>query len=237
MLSLVRPEKSTGALAERIRADIRAYLYETFAQEDGALAGLDRWTQRRISGENLAKAELVLEAEDPTEYCYQNLIREIDSEGEAGVFLASPGTRHPVLRQLVGESGISGTLHEHIDRIAPRLFTDEVRHSDRKLDLVWVSLRARYDRAVVDAGVSGIVMKHLTGNTSGTGDMLFALRSLLYAFHDDAVRRHCGLERVLAEPATRDLVLMVAELVERSGAYGDRVREIEKRAETLQYTA
>lgn len=237
MLSLVRPETSTRALADRIRADIRAYLYEAFAQEDGALAGLDRWTQRRISSENLAKAALALEADDAIEYCYQNLIREIDTEGEAGVFLASPGTRHPVLFQLVGESGISGTLHEHIEQIAPRLFADELRHSDRKLDLVWVSLRARYDRAVVDAAVSGITMKHLTGNTTGTRDMLFALRSLLYAYHEDAVRRQCGLEPVLSESAMRDLVLMVSELAARSGTYGDRVREIETRAEALQETA
>jgi hypothetical protein len=34
----------------------------------------------------------------------------------------------------------------------------------------------------------------------------------------------------------RDLVLMVSELAARSGAYGERVREIETRAEALQDT-
>lgn len=234
MLSLVRNDKSNAALAGRIRSDIRAYLYEAFAQEGGALAGLDRWTQRRISDENLAKAELVLEAENPIEYCYQNLIREIDTEGEAGVFLATPGTRHPVLSRLVGESGIPGTLHEQLDAIAPRLFADELRHSDRNLDLVWVTLRARFDRAVVDAGISAIIMKHLSGNSTGTRDMLFALRSLLYAFHDDAIRRKCGLPPILQESGARDLALMVSELTGRSGDYAERVRDIEARAEALQ---
>jgi hypothetical protein len=234
MLSLDRPEKSTAALADHIRADIRAYLYESFAREDGVLADLDRWTQRRISGENLAKAQLALESGDPTEYSYQNLIREIDTEARAGVFLANPGTVHPVLGPLVGESGISGTLHEHIEQLAPRLFGDEFRHSDGNLDLVWVTLRARHDRAVVDAGVSGIVLKHLAGNTNGTRDMLFALRSLLYAFHEDGIRRQFGLPPVLTDTAVRDLVVMVSELVERAGDYGKRVRAIEARAEAAQ---
>ncbi len=233
MLSLIKNDTSRLKSAEHIRADVRAFLYDAFTDEDSPLANLDRWTQRRISSENLAKLELALEADDPVEFAYQNLIREIDTEAEAGVFLVRQGTRAPILRSLVGEAGISGTLYQELDRIAPELFADELTHSDENLDLVWVTIRARYDRALVDARVSVIILKHLMGNTDGARDMSQALRSLLYAFHEDLIRRRCGLARVLNDRATRDLVMMVSELAERSGDYVDQVRAISDRADRL----
>ncbi len=233
MLSLTWNDKTKLNLEERIRADVRASLYETFAAEDGPLANLDRWTQRRVTQENLAKLELVLEARDPVEYCYQNLIREIDTEAESGVYLVRNGTRHPALKSLIGESGISGKLYQQLDVIAPLLFADELAHSDQNLDLVWVTIQARHDRAVIDARVSEIIMKHLVGNTEGAADMCTALRSLLYAFHEDVVRRRCGLSLALNDRATRDLVMMVSELADRSGDYAERVRDISGRADHL----
>ncbi len=231
MLSLIKNDTSRQNLAERIRADVRAFLYDAFTDEDSPLVNLDRWTQRRISSENLAKLELALEADDPVEFAYQNLIREIDTEAEAGVFLVRPGTRVPFLRSLLGDAGISGKLYQEIDRIAPELFADELGHSDRNLDLVWVTIRARYDRALVDARVSGIILKHLMGSTDSARDMSQALRSLLYAFHEDLIRRRCSLARILNDRATRDLVMMVSELAERSGDYVEQVRAISDRAD------
>lgn len=233
MLSLIKNDTSKLNQAERIRADVRAFLYNAFTDEDSPLVNLDRWTQRRISSENLAKLELAFEADDPIEFSYQNLIREIDTEAEAGAFLVRPGTQHAILRSLVGEAGISGKLYQDLDRIAPVLFADELTHSDENLDLVWVTIHARFDRALVDAGVSGIILKHLMNSTHGARDMSQALRSLLYAFHEDLVRRRCELARVLNDRATGDLVTMIGELAERSGDYADQVRAISERAETL----
>lgn len=233
MLSLIKNDTSRLNKAERIRADVRAFLYDAFTDEDSPLVNLDRWTQRRISAENLAKLELALEADDPVEFSYRNLIREIDTEAEAGTFLVRPGTRRAVLRSLVGEAGISGKLYQDLDRIAPELFADELAHSDENLDLVWVTIHARHDRAVVDARISGIVLKHLIGDTNSARDMSQALRSLLYAFHEDRIRRQCRLPRVLNDRATRDLVMMVSELAERSGDYVEQVRAISERADEL----
>ncbi len=233
MLSLIKTDTPKPMLAERIRADVTSYLYEAFSREDSPLSNLDRWTQRRISSENLAKVALVLEADDSVEHCYQNLIREIDTEAEAGVFLVRPGTRHRVLKTLVGEAGISARLYQQIDEIAPKLFADELAHSNENLDLVWVTIQARHDRAVIDAKVSEIVIKHLMESTDGARDMTAALRSLLYAFHEDLARRQCELALVLNDRATRDLIMMVHELAERAGDYADRVREISRRADGM----
>ena len=233
MLSLIKNDTTNLNQAERIRAAVRAFLYDAFTNEESPLVNLDRWTQRRISSENLAKLELALEADEPIEFSYQNLIREIDTEAESGAFLVRPGTRQASLRSLVGEAGISGRLYQELDRIAPRVFADELEHSDENLDLVWVTIHARYDRARTDARVSGIILKHLMGSTDAARDMSQALRSLLYAFHEDRIRRQCGLARVLNDRATRDLVTMISELAERSGDYVDQVRAISDRADQL----
>ena len=73
------------------------------------------------------------------------------------------------MRSLVGEAGVSGKLYQDLDRIAPQLFADEFKHSDENLDLVWVTIRARFDRALVDARVSVIILKHLMESTDGAG--------------------------------------------------------------------
>ena len=233
MLSLIKNDTTKLNQAERNRADVRAVLYDAFTDEESPFVNLDRWTQRRISSENLAKLELALEADDPIEFSYQNLIREIDTEAEAGTFLVRAGTQHATLRSLVGEAGVSGKLYQDLDRIAPQLFADELKHSDENLDLVWVTIRARFDRALVDARVSVIILKHLMESTDGARDMGHALRSLLYAFHEDRIRRQCGLALVLNDRATRDLIMMVSELADRSGDYVEQVRAISDRADRM----
>ena len=50
------------SVADVARADVATYLYELFASDDGLLANLDRWTQRRITEENMAKLALVFES-------------------------------------------------------------------------------------------------------------------------------------------------------------------------------
>ena len=232
MLSLVRNKPNKFSLAEAIHADVSGSLYEAFSSEDGLLGNVDRWTQRKVTMENLAKIELVLAAEDPVEHCYQNLIREIDTEAETGIYLVRKDSANPSLRQLADEPGISGELHKMVPAIAPILFADELAHSDAQLDLVWVTISACHDRARVDAEISRIVMGFLMDDADVAGDMADAVRTLMYSFHEDLTRRQCELPLQLDERQTRELVLMVAELEKRAGSYVERVGEICDKAGT-----
>lgn len=215
-----------------LRDEVADYLYDLFNADDSDLASMDLWTQRRILEENMAKIALVFEADDPVEYCYQNLIREIDSEAEMGIYLI--GTRHAPqdLRSLVSDPGISGKLHRELDSLAPVLFADELSHSGAGMDLVWVTIRARFDRARVDARVSEMIMAYLQEDDIGVGDMSNALRSLLYSFHEDLARRLTGMPLMLNERSMRELVTMISELAQRAGDYGQRVEAISHRAGT-----
>ena len=221
-------------IAARIRDKVAAYLYDVFTSEKTALSGLDQWTQHRISDENMAKIELVMEANDSLEYCYQNLVREIDTEAETGIFLVRSDAPSSELRELARDSGISGKLHQEMDKIAPALFTDELARSQSNMDIVWVNIQARYDRAKIDATISEMVMDYLPENNAGTADMSMALRSLLYAYHEDLARRHGGLRSILDDHGKHELFTMVLELSERGGSYDSRVIEICNRAGTAQ---
>ena len=232
MLGLVRKTAHDEERLVALQSKVSAFLYAQFSSEHSPLGRLDRWTQRRVSEENLAKVALVLEADDPVEYCYQNLIREIDSEAESGVYLVRPGARLAELRNLSVESGVSGKLYQHMPKIAAVLFADELEHSNDNLDIVWVSIEAQYDRALIDAKVSEMIMAHLVGDTDSAKDMCDAMRSMLYAFHEDLARRRCELPLVLNERATKDLLVMITELSDRSGDYDERVQQICARAGT-----
>lgn len=232
MLSLVRNKPNKYSLAEAIHADVSGFLYDAFSSEEGLLGDVDRWTQRKVTMENLAKIELVLAADDPVEHCYQNLIREIDTEAETGIYLVRKDSGYPSLRQLADEPGISGELCDEVPVIAPILFADELAHSDARLDLVWVTISARHDRARADAEISQIIMGYLMDDADVAGDMAEAMRTLMYAFHEDLVRRKCELPLQLDERRTRELVLMITELEKRAGSYVDRVGEICNRAGT-----
>jgi hypothetical protein len=211
---------------EALAADVAELLHRLFRDVRSPLSGLDRWTERRIREENLAKTALVLEADDPVEHCYQNLIREIDTEARNGIFLADPAASAKALRRIAGESGVSGELGRHIGRLAPTLFPDETAHSDARLDVVWTSLRARFDRANAEARVSELIMTRLLGDADAATDMSDALRALFFAWHEDQVRRGADLEVLLSEQETADLATMVAELAVRSGSYAERVAVI-----------
>jgi hypothetical protein len=232
MLSLVSDKTKRYTLAEAINADVSRYLYESFSSDDGLLANLDRWTQRRITLENLAKIELVLEAEDSVEHCYQILIREIDNEAETGIYVIGKSAGDRTHDKLMTEPGISGELCRQVATIAPKLFPDALAHSDDQLDLVWITIRARYERARVEAEISRIAMGYLMDNADVATDMADAVRALMYAFHEDASRRHAELPLLLNERETRELVLMVSELEKRAGNYVARSIEISERAQT-----
>ena len=83
--------------ATTVRNEVAAFLYNAISTENSALSGLDRWTQGRVTDENMAKAALVVEADDPAEYCYQNLVREIDTEAKSRAFRISPARKNEEL--------------------------------------------------------------------------------------------------------------------------------------------
>ena len=232
MLRLIRGGKDTMDRDTRIEDAVAAYLNDRFSSDDSPMARLDRWSQQRITVENMAKLALILEADDPTEHCYQNLIREIDTEAETGIFLATPAANAAQLRRLAGESGISGRLYQLLPKIAPVLFADELRHSNENLDLVWVSIEARFDRANLDAEISELILMHLLDAEETASDMSDALRAMLYTFHEDLARRRCKLPRLLNDRATRHLLNLVQGLSERAGSYDERIVEIGQRAGT-----
>ena len=216
MFGLVRKNTIDEQLLQ-IRSDAAAYMYEQFTAEDGALRRLDRWTQRRVTEEILAKITRVLESDDPIELCYQNLTQEIDAEAQAGIFLTGPGAKTRELRRLFGQLGISGDLHQEMNAIAPVMFGDELKHSGDDLDLVWIAIEDRYDRAYIDARISEILMNGIMPAATVAGDMTDAMRALLYAFHEDRVRRQCDLPGMLNDRAAADLSTMVTALADDSG--------------------
>ncbi len=220
------------SLSDAIQARVSSYLYEVYANDDGLLGDLDRWTQRRITDENMAKLALVLDSDDPSETCYRDLIREIDTEAESGVYLVRPDSRADHLRKLVDDPGVSGRLHREMETIAPIVLADETRRSTDGLDLVWVTIQAYHDRAHVDATVSEIIMSHFLDDADATREMTDALRALHYAYHEDFVRRRCELPRNLDQRETRDLVVMVSELARRAGDYDKRTEAIRRQADT-----
>ena len=220
-------------LADVAKTQVAAFLYELYTHDEGMLANLDRWTQRRITDENMAKLALVLEADDPAETCYRDLIREISTEAEYGIYLANATASIEHLRRIVDEPGVSGELADHIRAIAENMLPDELAAAAGDLDIIWNTIRARHDRAHADARISEITMAQLMGDADMAEDMCNALRSLMYAFHENVARRCSNLNLLGDEREERDLMIMVGELEKRSGSYKDRLAAINSRVDTL----
>ena len=221
------------SLAEATRARVASYLYALCANEQGLFSNVDRWTQRRITDESMAKLALVFESGDPVEACYRDLIREIDAEAESGIYLASSDAPTQHLRRIVDEPGVSGNLAAHINEIAITMFADELMLSEGGREMLWVTIRSRHDHAHVDAKVSEIIIAHLMNDADMASDMCNALRALQYASHENNVRRCCNLDLLSDERDERDLMIMVSELEKRSGSFEARVAAIHSRVDTL----
>lgn len=226
-------EPTQTSLADVARTRVATYLYELYADDQGLLSNLDRWTQRRITDESMAKLALVFESDNPVETCYRDLIREIDAEAENGIYLAKVDASAKHLRRIVDEPGVSGELSHHIKVLAKNMFPDEYAHSTEGLELVWITIRARHDHAHVDAKVSEIIISHLMDDADMARDMCNALRALQYASHENNVRRCCNLNLLTDDRDERDLMIMVSELEKRSGSYETRIAAINSRVDTL----
>ena len=233
MKTAIRKEAHRHSLLDALQARIAEHLYHAYSDSDSLLGTLDRWTQQRITDENLAKVALVMNADDPAEACYRDLVREIDTEAESGIYLARNSATSEHLQHVLEESGVSGQLHQEIRSIAPVVFPDETAHSRPDLDLVWITIEARHDRAHLDATVSEIIMGFLMNDAESVRDMTNVVRAMTYTIHEDDVRRRCELPPLLGDAEIRDLRIMVAELKERSGNYDDRADEIRRKADTL----
>lgn len=220
-------------IADAARAQVATYLYELYTNDTGLLSNLDRWTQQRITDENMAKLALVFESDDPAEASYRDLIREISTEAENGIYLSKADSPVRHLNRIVDEPGVSGRLSDHIAAIAENMFPDELAHSSEDLDLVWITIQARHERAHVDARISEIIISHIMGDADMARDMCNALRSLQYAFHENVARRCSNLNLLTDDRDERDLMIMVGELEKRSGSYKSRIAAISSRVETL----
>jgi hypothetical protein len=232
MLSLVPNNSNRYSLFESIHAAASRFLYDAFTGDDGLLSNVDRWTQRRVTMENRTKIELAHASDDPVEHCYQNLIREVDAEAQSGIFLVGKNDPYASLGVLAEEPGVSGELKDQVAYVAPTLFADALAHSNDQLDLVWVMIQARFERARVDAEVSKIAMGILMNDADIAEDMAAALRSLMYSFHEHATRHRCRLPVLLDERQARELLIMISQLEKRAGDYDERIREITSRADT-----
>jgi hypothetical protein len=232
MLNLHGKHSKHYPIEEAIRSSVSRHLYDVFCDDDEGLGNLDKWTQHRVHVENMAKIELALEADDPAEHCYQDLIREIDIEAESGIYLVGTELQNASLKRLADDPGISGRLHLELPSVAQSQFAGELEQSNGETDRVWVTIKARYDRAHLDASVSQLMMRFLLDSGDVTDDMTSAMRALLYSYHEDNVRHVCDLPSLLDERESRDLMIMVAELEKRSGSYDQRTREIRERAGT-----
>jgi hypothetical protein len=223
MRTALRKENHSHSLLDAVRARIAEQLYRAYRDTSSLLGNLDRWTQQRITDENLAKVALVLGADDPAEACYRDLVREIDTEAETGIYLVRQDATAEHLKRIIDESGVSGELHRNIRMIAPVVFADEAART----------IQASHDRAHLDATVSEIIMSFLMDDAESVHDMTGVMRALMYTFHEDMVRRRCGFPLLLSDAENRDLEAMVTELTERGGNYDDRTDAIRRKADTL----
>ena len=64
MLNLVPNDTKRYSRFEAIHAAVSRFLYEAFSTEGGLLSNVDRWTQRKVTLENLTKIELAHAADD-----------------------------------------------------------------------------------------------------------------------------------------------------------------------------
>jgi hypothetical protein len=219
MNAILKPESQSNTLDQLVIDAVTTMLSERIADRSSPMGGMDRWTQQRIVAEITEKASRVLESSDPVEHCYQNLIREIDLEAETGVLLANRVLGSDSLKLMCDDPGVSGELYRDMERIAPVMFADEYERSNADLNLVWAAVQAQYDRARLESESSELIMQFLIDSAEHTHDMSSALRSMFFSFHEDGIRRQFSLPSLLDERETRDLLIMVSDLVDRAGKH------------------
>lgn len=217
----------------QIRSAISRYLTERFETDQSfrpASASTQRW---RISLENYAKLALALEAEDAVEHCLQNLIREIDKEAESGIWLEHPAANAAQLRRLSGNPALSANLHEELPCMLDTLFAGDETGAPKNVDRARASIESRYLHANVDAETSELVLMYQLQDEDEAADLTEILRATFYTFHENEVRRRCGLPGMLNESASQDLAGAVEYFRKRAGCYIERLAAIRRYSEIL----
>lgn len=232
MIHLVKQQVSQQTDAATMRESVTHYLDDRFSCGSLTPTLDDPARQRIIALESRAKLALATASDDPVEFTYQNLIREIDTEAQFGIFLASPAGKVAQLQRVHGDAGGLGRLHQLIAEFAPVLFAEKYYGSGRKLDQVLIEINSRYDRANLEAEVSELILMHLLHDDGEASDWADELRLVFYACHEDRVRRRFDLTTMQSTSASRRLADQIRNLSDRAGDYAERIAAIRERAGT-----
>jgi hypothetical protein len=232
MIHLVKEQPRRHEHAATLQESVTYYLDDRFGSGSLMPAFDDLSSQRIIALESRVKLALTIESNDPVEFAYQNLIREIDTEAKFGILLSSPAGKAAHLLRSSGKAGRYGNLHKLIAEIGPVLFAEEYYGSGRQLDQVLIGINSRYDRANLEAEVSELILIHLLGDADEAANRADELRALFYAYHEDSVRRRFDLAPMQSTFASRRLADDVRNLTDRAGDYAERVAAIRERAGT-----
>jgi hypothetical protein len=212
MFRLIQGGKPNTSQDQQVAQDVAAFLDQRFVEYGPDMSGLDRWTQLRIGTGNRQKLAGVFASDDPPTRCYRNLVREIDTEAEAGIYLSAPAGGAARLRMLTGESGLTGRLHQHLPEIAASLCPNDFVSSAENVELAVATMQSRFERANIDAEVSELILMHLLHDEDEVADTADSLRALFYAYHEHRARCRFDLPRHLGDQASRRIAVDVANL-------------------------
>jgi hypothetical protein len=207
----------------QIHDAIAGFLHDSFASDDRPLARIDRWSQQRITVANQGKLADILSAPNPVGRGIARLTSDIHAEASAGVLLATPAGNAAMLQRLAGESGLTGRLFQHLETIAPVLFADEFQQLGKDLSLMSANIEARFDRSNLDAEVSELILMYLLPGDETVADIADDLRKTLYGFHEDRIRRSCGLPSSISETSSQKLAQRVSNLLADDPHFSDRL--------------
>lgn len=203
---------------------IAGFLHDSFASGDRPLGRSERWFLQQITVANQEKLADILASPVPVQRCMANLTNDIHAEAAAGVLLATPAGNAALLHRLKGESAMTGRLFQYLETVAPVLFAEEFDRLGRDLSVLSSAIETRYERANLDAEVTELILMYLLPEDEAAEDIADELRSTLYAYHENRIRRLCGLGLSLNDTASQSLNSMVGQMLDDAREYGDRLR-------------
>ena len=208
----------------QIHDAIAGFLHDSFASGDRPMGRNERWSQQRITVANQEKLADILAAPAPVRRCIAKLTNDIHTEAAAGILLATPAGNAAMLHRLKGESAMTGRLFQYLESVAPVLFAEEFDRLGKDLCLLSAAIEARYDRANLDAEVSELILMYLLPEHEAAEDIADELRATLYAYHEDRVRRLCGLGLALSDTASARLNSAVGQMLDDARECDGRLR-------------
>lgn len=214
--------------SRKIRAAVTTYLNDHFDGErrkHREINSLRRW---RISTDSYAKLALVHDAADPAEYCFQNLIREIDEEARSGIWLEQPAGFAANIRRLFGEPELSGQLYAELPDMFGHIFRNDNWYATQNVEQARAVIETRYLDANVNAELSELILMFHVSNEDEATELVDDLRASFYTYHENEARHRCGLSGTLSDIASTDLGFTISTLRQRAGCYVSRMSDIRK---------